>query len=320
MRRRCGRVLIACLLAFPAGIAAQPYPVKPVRIIVPFPPGGGNDFIARFMAQRLSAATGQQFVVENRAGAGGMIGVEAGVKSAPDGYTLTLISNSYTVNPSLYKLRFDPVSDMTPVIQISRGPYIVVVHPSLPVASLVALIALAKSEPSRVFFASSGQGSVGHLATELFASMAGFRLNHVPYKGTGPALTDTIAGQTNALLGSTASTLPHVRTGRLRALAVTTSTRLASEPAIPTVADAGVPGYEAVLWHGLIGPKSMPQHLVERLNAETSRLLQLKETAEQLQNDGVSPAGGSPADLLATITGEIELWRRVVQQAGVKVE
>jgi tripartite-type tricarboxylate transporter receptor subunit TctC len=313
-------VLAAALLALCGLVAGQSYPAKPVRIIVPFPPGGGNDFIARFMAQRLSAALGQQFVVENRAGAGGMIGVEAGVKSPPDGYTLTLVSNSYTVNPSLYKLRFDPIADIAPVIQISSGPYIVVVHPSLQVKNLRELVARAKSDPGRIFFASSGQGSVGHLATELFASMAGFRLNHVPYKGTGPALTDTIAGQTNALLGSTATTLPHVRTGRLRALAVTSSTRLASEPEIPTVAEAGVPGYETVLWHGLIGPKGMPRAVVERLNAEVSRVLQLKETGEQLQNDGVSPAGGTPEQFLTTISREIEVWRRVVNDAGVKAE
>jgi tripartite-type tricarboxylate transporter receptor subunit TctC len=312
--------LAALLLAASVGVAAQPYPAKPVRIIVPFAPGGGNDFIARFMAQRLSAALAQQFVVENRAGAGGMIGVEVGVKAPPDGYTLTLVSNSYTVNPSLYKLRFDPIADITPVIQISSGPYIVVVHPSLPVASIAELVALAKSDSGRIFFASSGQGSVGHLATELLASMAGFKLNHVPYKGTGPALTDTIGGQTNAMLGSTASTLPHVRTGRLRALAVTSSTRLASEPDIPSVAQAGVSGYETVLWHGLIGPRGMPPAVVERLNAEVSKVLQLKETGEQLQNDGVSPAGGTPEQFLEIIRKEIEVWRRVVNEAGVKAE
>ena len=312
--------LAALLLVANLGVEAQSYPAKPVRIIVPFAPGGGTDFIARFMAQRLSAALRQQFVVENRPGAGGMIGVEAGVKSPPDGYTLTLVSNSYTVNPSLYKLRFDPIADIAPVIQISSGPYVVVVHPSLPVKNLRELVAAAKSQSGQIFFASSGQGSVGHLATELFASMAGFRLNHVPYKGTGPALTDTIAGQTNAFLGSTATTLPHVRTGRLRALAVTSSTRLPSEPDIPTVAEAGVPGYETVLWHGLIGPKGMPRAVVERLNAEVSRVLQLKETGEQLQNDGVSPAGGTPEQFLTIITREIEVWRRVVNEAGVKAE
>jgi tripartite-type tricarboxylate transporter receptor subunit TctC len=314
--------LFAVALAFVAAapLWAQQYPAKPVRIIVPFAPGGGTDFIARFMAQRLSGSLGQPFLVENRPGAGSTIGTEQGLKSPPDGYTLTIVSNSYAASASLYKLRFDPIADMQPVIQISSGPYMVVVHPSLPVKSVRELIDLAKAEPGRVFFASSGQGSINHLATELLASMAGFKLNHVPYKGTGPALQDTIGGQTNATLGSTASTLPHVRSGRLRALAVTTTRRLASEPDIPTVAEAGVPGYETVLWHGLIGPKGMPREVVDRLNAEVSKVLQIKETGEQLQSDGVSPAGGTPEQFLATMTREIEVWRRVVAEAGVKAE
>lgn len=312
--------IVAFALLFPWHAFAQQYPVKPVRIIVPFAPGGGSDFIARFIAQRLSASLGQQFVVENRAGAGGMIGAEIGVKSAPDGYTLTLISNSYTVNPSLYKIKYDPVADITAVVQISQGPYLVVVNPSLPVQSLSELIALAKSRPELINFASSGTGSLVHLATEMLASMAGFKLNHVPYKGTGPALTDTIGGQTNALFGSTAATLPHVRSGRLRALAVTTPQRLAVEPNIPTVAEAGVPGYEVVLWHGFIAPKGVPAPVVERLNAEVNKVLQLKETPEQLQNDGVSPAGGKPEQFLAAIRKEIEIWRKVVVDANVKTE
>ena len=310
---------VAILVASPP-ISAQQYPTKPVKIIVAFAPGGGNDFIARFMAQRLTTALGQQFIVENRPGAGGSIGFEAGVRSPPDGYTLTLISNSYTVNPSLYKLKFDPVTDITPVIQISQGPYIVVVHPSLPVKTIQELIALAKSKPGQINFASPGQGTITHLAGELFVSMAGIKGIHIPYKGTGPALTDTIAGQTNVLFGSTAATLPHVRSGRLRALAVTTAKRLPAEPDVPTVAESGVPGYEVILWHGLIGPKGLPRPIVERLNGEVTTVLKLRETAEQLQNDGVSPAGGAPEQFLATIKREIEVWRKVVTDVGVKVE
>jgi tripartite-type tricarboxylate transporter receptor subunit TctC len=313
-------LLIAALIGGSSSVFAQTYPVKPVKIVVAFPPGGGNDFIARFVAARLGGSMGQQFIVENRPGAGGTIGVEIGLKAPADGYTLTLISNSYTVNPSLYPLKFDPVEDMTPVIQISQGPYIVVVHPSLPVRTLRELIEMAKTKPEAIDFASSGQGSVAHLATELFASMAGFKLNHVPYKGTGPALSDTIGGQTNALLGSVSTTLPHVRSGRLRALAVTTSYRLAAEPGIPTVQEAGVPGYQTTLWHGLIGPKGMPAPIVERLNAEVTRVLKLKEASEQLQNDGVSPAGGRPEAFREAIRQEIELWRKVVKDAGVKAE
>ena len=312
--------LVAALVFACAPAAAQQYPAKPVKIIVAFPPGGGNDFIARFIAQRLSVSLGQQFIVENRTGAGGTIGVELGVKAPPDGYTLTLISNSYTVNPSLYKIRFDPIADITALIQISRGPYIVVVHPSLPAKSLGELLALARAQPELVNFASSGQGSVNHLAAELFASMAGFKLNHIPYKGTGPALTDTIGGQTNALLGSVSTTLPHVRAGRLRALAVTTPQRLTAEPQIPTVAEAGVPGYQTTLWHGLIGPKGLPPAVVNRINGEVTRVLNLRDTADQLQNDGVSPAGGTPEQFREAIRREIEVWRKVVQDAGIKVE
>jgi tripartite-type tricarboxylate transporter receptor subunit TctC len=308
------------LLLLPLCAAAQPYPSKPVRVIVPFAPGGGTDFIARFVAQRLASSLGQPFVVENRPGAGGSIGAEQGIRAAPDGYTLTVISNSYTVNPSLYKIKFDPVSDITALIQISQGPYLVVVHPSVPAQTLAELIALAKARPDALNFASSGTGSINHLATELFALMAGFKLNHVPYKGTGPALTDTIGGQTNATLGSTASTLPHVRSGRLRALAVTTSQRLAAEPSLPTVAEAGVPGYETVLWHGFIGPKGLAPAVVETIAGEVNKLLQLKDAADQLQNDGVAPAGGRPDQFLAVIQKEIEVWRKVVQDARVKVE
>jgi len=308
------------ILLLPLCAAAQPYPSKPVRVIVPFAPGGGTDFIARFVAQRLASSLGQPFVVENRPGAGGSIGAEQGIRAAPDGYTLTVISNSYTVNPSLYKIKFDPVSDITALIQISQGPYLVVVHPSVPAQTLAELIALAKARPDALNFASSGTGSINHLATELFALMAGFKLNHVPYKGTGPALTDTIGGQTNATLGSTASTLPHVRNGRLRALAVTTSQRLAAEPSLPTVAEAGVPGYETVLWHGFIGPKGLAPAVVETIAGEVNKLLQLKDAADQLQNDGVAPAGGRPDQFLAVIQKEIEVWRKVVQDARVKVE
>jgi tripartite-type tricarboxylate transporter receptor subunit TctC len=310
----------AATLVAPAPLSAQQYPTKPVKIIVAFAPGGGNDFIARFIAQRLTTALGQQFIVENRPGAGGTVGVEAGIKSPPDGYTLTVISNSYTVNPSIYKIAFDPVADMTPVIQISQGPYVVVVHPSVPVKSIAELIAMAKSKPGQINYASSGSGSVGHLATELFLGMAGIKMTHIPYRGTGPALTDTIAGQTNLMFGSTAATLPHVKSGRLRALAVTTATRIPAEPEVPTVAEAGVPGYEVTLWHGLIGPKGLPPAIVQRINDEVRTILKLKETAELLQNDGVSPAGGTSSQFLATIKKEIDVWRQVVRDADVKVE
>jgi len=307
----------AALVASPP-LSGQQYPAKPVKIIVAFTAGGANDYIARFVAQRLTTALGQQFIVENKPGAGGTIGFEAGVRSAPDGYTLTLISTSYTINPSLYKLRFDPVADITPIIQMSQGPLLLVVNPSLPVKNVQELIALAKAKPGKLNFASGSASQ--HLAGELFASMAGVKMTHVPYKGTGPALTEHIAGQTDLYFSSTAAALPHVRSGRLRALAVTTTKRLPAEPDIPTIAESGVPGYEVVLWLGLIGPKGLPRPIVDRINNEVTKMLKLTETAEKLASDGVSPAGGTPEQFLATIKKEIEVWRKVVNEAGVKAE
>ncbi|MBV8030469.1 MAG: tripartite tricarboxylate transporter substrate binding protein [Betaproteobacteria bacterium] len=299
---------------------AQEYPSKPVRIVVPFAPGGGSDFIARFIAQRLSDSTAKQFVVENRPGAGGELGVEAGIKSPPDGYTLTLIASSYTVNPSIYKLSFDPVKDITPIIQLSQGPLVAVVRPDFQAKTLKELMAMAKAKPGQVNFASSGQGSVIHLATELFASMAGIKMNHIPYKGTGPALTDTLAGQTDVFFSSTANAIGHIKGGKLRALAVTTAKRIPALPDVPTVAEAGVPGYEVVLWHGLIGPKGLPKPIVDKLNAEVAKALKLPETADKLQSDGVAPAGGSPEQFAKQIAKEIGVWRKVVADAHVKAE
>ena len=310
--------LALALLVLPA--LAQTYPTKPVRIVVPFAPGGGSDFIARFMAQRLTESLGSQVIVENKPGAGGVLGIEQGIKSAPDGYTLTLIASSYTVNPSIYKLNFDPVTDVTPIIQMSQGPLLVVAHPSLPVKTIKELIALAKSKPGSVNFASSGQGSVIHLATELFASMAHVKMNHIPYKGTGPALTDTISGQTSIFFSSTATAMPHVKSGRLKAIAVTTAKRIPALPEVPTVAESGLPGYDVTLWHGLIGPKGLPRAIVDRINADVTKSLKLKETAEQLQNDGVAPAGGTPEQFAAQIKKEIGIWRKVAADAGVKAE
>ena len=313
-------LLCALLASLSLPGQAQQYPSKPVRIIVPFAPGGGSDFIARFMAQRLTETLGSQVIVENKPGAGGVLGIELGVKSPADGYTLTLIASSYTVNPSIYKLNFDPVTDITPIIQLSQGPLLVVVSPGVPVKTIKDLIALAKSKPGEVTFASSGQGSVIHLATELFDSMAKIKMNHIPYKGTGPALTDTLAGQTNVFFSSTANAMPHVKAGKLRAVAVTTAKRIPALPDVPTVAESGVPGYDVVLWHGLIGPKGLPRAVVDRVNGEVTKSLKLKETAEQLQNDGVAPAGGTPEQFAAQIKKEIGVWKKVAADAGVKAE
>jgi tripartite-type tricarboxylate transporter receptor subunit TctC len=306
------------LLAWPA--FAQTWPAKPVRIIVPFAPGGGSDFIARFMAQRLSATLGNQVIVENKPGAGGVIGIELGIKSPADGYTLVLIASSYTVNPSVYKISFDPITDITPLVQLSQGPLLIVANPSLPVKTAKDLIAMAKAKPGALNFASPGQGSVIHMATEYFDSMAGIKMNHIPYKGTGPALTDTISGQTQVLFSSTATALPHVKSGRLKPIAVTTAKRIPALPEVPTVAESGLPGYEVVLWHGLIGPKGLPKAVVDRVVGEVNKALKQPETADQLQNDGVAPAGGTPEQFAAQIKKEIGVWRKVAADAGVKPE
>jgi tripartite-type tricarboxylate transporter receptor subunit TctC len=314
-------MLVVVLGAGPWNTAsAQQYPSKPVRVLVGFAAGGGTDLTARFIARELSSAMRQQFVVENKPGAGGSIAFAAGVEAPPDGYTLTMISVAYAVNPSIYKIRFDPIADMTPVVQTAEGPLIIVANPKLPVKNVKELIALARSKPGQLTYATPGQGGTSHLAAELLSSMAGIKMNHIPYKGGAPALTDTIAGQTDLCFNVVAGTLPHVKSGRLRAIAVTSARRMASEPDIPTVAESGVPGYEVNQWYGIIGPKGLPAPIVTRLNGETAKILKTKEAADQLRNEGLSPAGGTPEQFGALIGKDIQLWRKVVTDIGLKAE
>ena len=311
--------LLACAAIAPHA-TAQNYPTKAVRIIAPFAPGGGTDFIARVAATKLTETLGQTVIVDNRPGAGGTLGAEIGAKSPSDGYTLTLVAGSYSVNPSLFKINFDPVNDITPIIQLSQGPFLVVVHPALPVKNIKDLIALGKQKPGGLIFASSGAGSIIHLATELFNDMAGIKMIHVPYKGTGPALTDTIAGQTQLLFSSIAVAVPQVRNNRLRAIAVTTPKRVDAFPDVPTINESGLKGYETVLWHGLIGPKNLPRPIVDRLNSDLNKILQNKDMQDKLAGDGVTAAGGTPEQFGATIKRDIDTWRKVVQKAGVKAD
>ncbi len=309
------------LAAFAAGTSfSQTYPAKPVRIIAPFAPGGGTDFIARLVAQKLTERLGQQVIVENKPGAGGNLGAEFAVKSAPDGYTLLLIAGSYTVNPSIYKLSFDPVNDISPIVQLSQGPFVVAVHPSVPAKTLKELIDYARKEPDKLSYASAGSGSITHLASELFLEMAKIKMVHVPYKGTGPALNDTIAGNTQLIFGSVATSLQFIKSGRLRGLAVTTPQRIGAAPELPTVAEAGVPGYQVVLWHGLVGPKGLPVAVVERINQAANDALKSKDVADLLATDGVAPAGGSPEKFRAVIKSDIERWSGVVKQANIKAD
>ena len=315
------RSAVFALLALAASVVqSQQYPTKPVRIIAPFAPGGGTDFIARLIAQKLTERLGHQVIVENKPGAGGNLGAEFAVKSAPDGYTLLLVAGSYTVNPSLYKLSFDPVNDITPVIQLSQGPFVVAVHPSVPANNLKELIELARRQPDKLSYASAGSGSITHLASELFLDMAKIKIVHIPYKGTGPALNDTIAGSTQLIFGSVSTTLQFIKSGRLRGLAVTTPRRISALPDLPTVAEAGVPGYEVVLWHGLVAPKGVPRPIVDRLNREANEVLKAKDMGDLLATDGVAPAGGTPEQFRAVIKADIGRWRGVVKQANIKVD
>jgi tripartite-type tricarboxylate transporter receptor subunit TctC len=303
-----------------APLSAQQYPSKPVKIIVAFPPGAVTDITGRLIATRLTAVLGQPVIVENKPGAAGVIGTEAALKAPPDGYTLTMISSAYTTAPALNRLNFDPISDITPIIQISQVPFLLVVPSSLPVKNVQELVALAKARPGKLNFASAGLGSPSHLAAELFATRTGIKMNHIPYKGGGQSVTDTIAGQTDLFISPLATALPHVKAGKLRAIAVASRERSAAAPDIPTVAESGVADYEVVLWVGLAGPKGLPRPIVDRINTEVTMALNSRETGERLRADGASPAGGTPEQFLATIKKEIELWREVAREAGVRPE
>jgi tripartite-type tricarboxylate transporter receptor subunit TctC len=302
---------------FSAGAVAQAYPSKPVRLIVPFAPGGGTDLIGRVTAIKLTEALKQTFIVDNRPGAGSTLGSEMGAKAPPDGYTLTVIAGSYGVNPSLYKLAFDPVNDITPIVQLSQGPFLVAVTPSLPAKNIKELIALGKSKAGGLSYASSGAGSIVHLATEYFLSMAGVKAVHIPYKGTGPAITDTMAGNTQFLFGSMGPTMPVVKSGRLRGIAVTSAKRIPALPDTPTVAET-VKGYEVINWHALVGPKGLPRPIVDQLNGELNKIVKSKDVEEKLAADGVYSAGGPPEQLTALIKRDIDRWSKVVKQTGVK--
>jgi len=321
-------LLLAAFATLPFAAAAQAtstspgqaWPSKPIRLVTPFAPGGGTDFIARLIAQKLSERLGQQVVVDNKPGAGSTMGTELALKSPPDGYTLLLTPASYTVNANIYKLNFDPLNDITPIVQISSGPYLVAVHPSLPVKTLKELVAYAQANPDKLSYGSAGNGSSTHLASAFFLDVAKIQMLHVPYKGTGPALNDTIAGNVQVIFGSVAATLQFVKSGRLRALAVTTPQRIAAEPDVPTVAESGYPSYEVTNWSGLSGPKGLPRDIVLRLNREVNEIIKGADVAKVLAADGLSPAGGTPERFAGIISTEIPRWGRVIKSSGMKID
>ncbi|MBY0439713.1 MAG: tripartite tricarboxylate transporter substrate binding protein [Burkholderiales bacterium] len=322
MNRAC--VLLAATLSGLASmnLSAQAYPVKPIRVIVPFPPGGGNDVIARVVALRLTDRVGQTVVVENRAGANGMLGLEVLAKSAPDGYTIgTGAAGPMAVNPSLYeKIPYDPVRDFAPITNMVNFPLLLVAHPSLPVRTVRDLIALARSRPDQISYASPGSGNSGHLAGELFNFITKLRITHVPYKGAGPAVQDLVGGHVQLMFSSIPSVLPFIEQKRLTAVAVGNLKRIPSLPNVPTIAESGVPGYEAYSWVGMVAPANTPRDVVGRLNREIVGILQQKDTAEKLTQQGAIPDFGTPEQFAAYIKAEIEKWGAIVRQAKIRAD
>ncbi|SEB15835.1 tripartite tricarboxylate transporter substrate binding protein [Variovorax sp. YR216] len=301
--------------------AQDAFPSKPIRIVCPFAPGGGSDFIARVASNLLSKGLGQSAIVDNRPGAGGTLGTEYALHTPADGYTLLLIAGSYTVNPALYKLRFDPVADMTPVIQLSKGAYVVCINPSkVQARNLQELLAYGRQNPGKLTFASAGNGSHLHIVTEYMFGMANVKATHVPYKGTGPAVTDLVAGNVDMLVAGTEALMPHVKSGRLRALAVTTAQRLPAYPDIPSVAESGLRDYDVVAWHGLIAPKGVPPAVIAKINGALNTGLKAPELVAQLDPTGVSPAGGTPEQFGDLIKVEIPRYAKVAKDNNIKAE
>ena len=300
-------------------LAQGAYPARTVRIIAPTAPGAGNDTVARLVAQGLSERLGRPVVVENRAGAGTVIGTEVVAKAAPDGYTLLMAPAAFTINPATYrKLPFDTLRDFVPITQALFVPNIMVVHPSLPARSVKDVIALAKARPGELSYASGGQGTNSHMATELFASMAGIRLLHVPYKGSTPAMTDLMAGNVILQTTSISSLIPHVRSGRLRGIGVTSAQRVAIAPEIPTIMESGLPGYETVQWSGLLAPAGTPREIITRLHKETVAVLRTPAATEQLARDGSIVVAGTPEQFGELLSSEVAKWARVAKAAGIQ--
>ena len=294
------------------------YPTKPVRLIVPFAPGGGTDIVARLLAQKLTEAFGQNVIVDNRAGGGGTLGVETTVRATPDGYTAIIMSGSYATNAAIYKLSYDPVNDILPLGLIGNTAFVVALHPAVPIKSVAELVAFAKAKPGALNYGSSGNGGIAHLAGELFDLLAGTRMTHIAYKGTGPALNDLLGGQIQLIFGSAPATIPLVRANRLRAIAVTTTKRSPALPDVPTVAEGGVPGYEVVLWYGVLGPKGLPKNIVDRWNAEIRKATKIPDLKERLISEGFDIDDSPPAVFQATLKRDVEKWQRVVREAKVK--
>ena len=300
---------------------AAAYSYKPVRMVVPFPPGGGTDVVARAIALKLTEQWGQSVVVDNRPGAASMVGTEMLARAVPDGYTLGFVSMSHTINPSIYKkLPFDPIADFSPVVLAATAPNVLVVNPGVGAKSVAELVQIAKSRPGKLNFPSSGNGGVSHLSMEMFRYAAGIDIVHVPYRGAGPALTALLANETQLMMATTPVALPQMKAGRLIALATTGLKRSSLAPEIPTVAEAGYPGFEADTWYGMLAPAKVPPALINQANAAVTKMLTQADFKERLAHEGAQPAGGTPAQFAAHIKSEIEKWAKIVRMAKVKIE
>jgi len=322
MRRSINVVAAACLALAASFAHAQAYPAKPIRVVVPFPPGGATDILARAAGQKLTETLGQPVIIDNRPGAGGNIGSELVAKSGNDGYTLLMGTvGTHAINASLYaKMPYDHVKDFVPIVLVAGVPNVLVVHPSVPANSVQELIAYGRANPGKLNFASSGSGTSIHLAGELFKVMTGVQMTHVPYKGSAPAVSDLLGGQVQLMFDNLPSALPHIKGGKLKALAVTSMARAPALPDIPTVSESGVPGFEASSWFGLLAPAGTPRDVVTRINGEVAKWLASTDGKEKLAAVGANAAGGSPEDFAKHIAAETAKWAKVVKESGAKVD
>jgi len=311
--------MAACGAIAAAPALAQQYPVKPVRVIVPFAPGGGSDITARVFSNKLGEYLGQQFIVDNRGGAGGLIGMELTAKAPADGYVIMMMSASFAATSALQKPAFDPINSIVPVAEFGFTPFVLTIHPSLPAKTTKELISLARTTKGGLSYAGTGTGGATHLATELFSGMANIKMVPIQYKSTGAAMADLLSGQVPVIVGSLLPVTPHLSTGRLRALAVTTPKRWHTLPNVPTVSET-VPGYEVVLWFGTMAPRGTPQPIIDRLNAGINKALQSEDIKKNLAADGMTPSGGTPAVFGQRIRKDYDRWVKVVKDANIKVE
>jgi tripartite-type tricarboxylate transporter receptor subunit TctC len=322
MRFRTAILALLVMTSIIGAASAQPYPDKPIRMVVPFPAGGTTDILARAVAQKLSESLGQQVIVDNKPGAGGNIGAQEVARSAPDGYTLVMGTvGTHAINPSLYKkMPYDHVKDFAPVSLVASVPNLLVVHPSVPVNSVKELIAYAKANPGKLNFASSGNGTSIHLSGELFKTMTGVQMTHVPYKGSAPAVTDLLGGQVQVMFDNMPSALPHAKAGKLKPLAVTSAKRFPGTPDIPTMAESGVPGYEASSWFGVLAPAGTPKEIVNKLSTEIAKALKTPEMKKKLEEQGAEAVGSTPEEFAAHIKAETAKWAKVVKESGATVD